>query len=141
MTTESALFSLPHGPSFRFLSEVTALDGGKSGTGLYHLHGDEAFLSGHFPDSPIMPGVLMIEAVAQLGGVVAQSDPEIPELANMRLTAVQNAKILGTIVPGETLLLVAKVTGRMGGLVMIEGSASCGEQVIMTTRLTLSGDM
>lgn len=134
-----ALQSLPHGPSFRFVDELVHLDPGHSGEGLYRVRGTEDFLSGHFPGQPLMPGVLLIEAVAQLGGVVAQSHPDIPPLEDLRLSAVQQAKILGTAVPGETVTLRAAVQGRSAGLVLIEGSASIGDQTVLTTRLTLSG--
>ena len=86
-----------------------------------------------------MPGVLLIEALAQLGGVIAQSDPAIVPLENLRLTAVQQAKILGSAVPGETLRLQARVLGRSPGLVMVEGEVKVGESVVLTARITLSG--
>lgn len=86
-----------------------------------------------------MPGVLLIEAVAQLGGVVAQSHPDIPPLEDVRLSAVQQAKILDSARPGETITLRAAVQGRSGGLVLIEGSACIGDRTVLTTRLTLSG--
>ena len=134
-----ALVSLPHGPSFRFLDDLTQLSPGKTGVGQYLLRGDEAFLEGHFPGEPLMPGALLIEALAQLGGVIAQSDPVIPPLQHLRLTAVQQAKILGSAVPGETLRVQATVLGRTPGLVMVEGEVRVGERVILTARLTLSG--
>ena len=72
---------------------------------------------------------------------VAQSHPEIPALHHLKLTAVQQAKITGSAVPGETVTLRAAVQGRQGGLVLIEGSASVGGRTVLTTRLTLSGEL
>ncbi len=72
---EKALSFLPHGPEFRFVDRVIELDPGKQGRGEYTLRGNEDFLRGHFPGAPLMPGVLVAEAGAQLAGVVAQSDP------------------------------------------------------------------
>src|SRR5205809_7944541 len=91
-----ALDALPHGVEFRFLDRLTALDPGKSGAGEYTVRGDEPFLRGHFPGAPLMPGVLLAEAAAQLAGVVAQSDPQIPPLAGLKLTALRKVKILGS---------------------------------------------
>jgi len=64
-----------------------------------------------------MPGVLLLEAAAQLAGIVAQSDPAIPPLAALKLTALRQAKILGSARPGQVVALTATVEGRMGGLI------------------------
>ena len=108
-----ALAHLPHGPEFRFVDRLIALDPGKSGRGEYTVRGDEPFLRGHFPGHPLMPGVLLIEAAAQLAGTVAQSDPEISPLLDLRLAAVRACKILGTAKPSETITLEARISGRM----------------------------
>src|SRR5665647_1339587 len=97
---QRALLALPHGPSFRFLDELLSLSPGREACGLYRVRGDEAFLPGHFPGNPMMPGVILIEAIAQLGGVVVQTDPELPAMSDLRLTGVRAAKILGAAVPG-----------------------------------------
>lgn len=136
---EQALGRLPHGKSFRFVDSLTSLDPGHEATAIYQIRGDEAFLEGHFPGNPMMPGVVLIEAIAQLGGVVAQTDPEIPEMADLRLTGVRAAKILGAAVPGETLEIRAKVEGRMGGLVQIDGEVIVNGNPLATARVTLSG--
>jgi 3-hydroxymyristoyl/3-hydroxydecanoyl-(acyl carrier protein) dehydratase len=136
----SALENLPHGPSFRFVDELTALDPGREGRGIYRIRGSEDFLTGHFPGQPLMPGVLLIEAIAQLGGVVVQTDPAIAALAELRLTAVRAAKILGAAVPGETLEIHARVEGRMGGLVQIDGAVSVAGKILASARITLSGE-
>src|SRR5882762_3762227 len=94
-----AIDVLPHGPEFRFLDRLLTLDPGKSGTGEYTVRGDEPFLRGHFPGQPLLPGVLLVEAAAQLAGTVAQSDPQIPPLAGLKLTALRSIKILGTAKP------------------------------------------
>src|SRR5579862_3362581 len=136
---EKALASLPHGPEFRFLDRLTALDPGKSGAGEYTVRGTEPFLKGHFPGQPLMPGVLLIEAAAQLAGTVAQSDPQIPPLPNLKLTALRNVKIFGTARPGESVQLQAAVKGRLGNLVQAETEARVNGHVILNAQLTLSG--
>src|SRR5579859_4623875 len=108
---DKALLHLPHGPEFRFLDRLISLEPGKMGVAEYLLRGDEPFLRGHFPGQPIFPGVLLIEAAAQLAGTVAQSDPEIPPMPGLKLTAIRSAKILGTAAPGQTIQLQAHVTG------------------------------
>ena len=136
---QHALDSLPHGRDFRFIDRLTALDPGKNGRGEYTVRGDEPFLRGHFPGEPMFPGVLLVEAAAQLAGVVAQSDPVIPPLAGLKLTALRNVKIFGTACPGEIILLEAKISGRLGNLVQAQATARVGETVCLTADLTLSG--
>lgn len=133
------LAALPHGPEFRFVDALEALDPGKSAVASYSIRGDEAFLAGHFPGNPLMPGVILIEAIAQLGGVVAQSDPTIPPLENLLLTGVRAAKILGAGRPGETLSIRAELEGRLGGMIQISGEVSVGERVLATAKVMLSG--
>lgn len=116
-----ALSALPHGPEFRFIDELVEVEAGKSAIGRWTLKGDEAFLAGHFPGQPLLPGVIMIEALAQLGGILAQSDRGEHPLKNVRLTAVRQFKILGSIPPGQTLTIHARLDGLMGGLVQVSG--------------------
>jgi 3-hydroxyacyl-[acyl-carrier-protein] dehydratase len=137
---EKALSLLPHGPEFRFLDRLTALDPGKSGRAEYKIRGDEPFLRGHFPGEPIFPGVLMVEAAAQLAGVVAQSDPAISPLAGLKLAGLRQVKILGAAKPGETLELEARITGRMGNLIQAEASAWVAGVTVVTAELTLAGN-
>lgn len=134
-----ALSSLPHGPEFRFVDHLVQLEPGKHGTGEYKVRGDEPFLRGHFPGHPILPGVIIVEAAAQLAGTVAQSDPQIPPLAGLKLTAMRGIKILGTAKPGETLRIEARILNRLGNLIQAQVSASVNEQTLMQGELTLSG--
>jgi 3-hydroxyacyl-[acyl-carrier-protein] dehydratase len=135
-----ALAALPHGPEFRFIDRLTRLDPGTSGAGEFTLRGDEPFLRGHFPGQPLMPGVLLIEAAAQLAGTVAQSDPALAPLKNLKLTAIRGAKIFGAARPGETVQLEARVVGRMGNLIQAQATAQTCGRIILQTELTLSGD-
>lgn len=136
---ERALSLLPHGPEFRFLDRLVSLLPGKEGVAEYRLKGDEAFLRGHFPGAPILPGVILVEMAAQLAGVVAQSDPAIQPLANLKLTAIRGAKILGIAQPGESITLRASVSGRMNHLIQATASADVNGRVILETMITLSG--
>lgn len=135
----NALSLLPHGPEFRFIDRLLNLIPGKEGRAEYSLRGDEAFLRGHFPGQPLMPGVLLVEAGAQLAGVVAQSDPAREPLKDLKLTAIRGVKILGPVLPGEKVDLEARVTGRMGGLVQASVAARVGDRVVLQGEVTLSG--
>ena len=137
---QNELKFLPHGPEFRFLDKVLSLTPGKEGAGEYRVRGDEAFLRGHFPGDPIMPGVLLIEAAAQLAGVVAQSDPVVAPLAGLKLTALRGVKILGAARPGDVVRMEASIIARLGNLVQAEARGWVGEALVLKGELTLSGD-
>lgn len=136
---QTSLSLLPHGPEFRFVDRLLELDPGQHGVGEYRVRGDEPFLRGHFPGEPLLPGVLLVEAAAQLAGVVAQSDPQIPPLAGLKLTAIRNAKILGTARPGEVVRFEAQVTGRLGNLIQARATASVNGHNVAEVDLTLAG--
>ena len=135
-----ALQQLPHGPEFRFLDRLVELEEGRRGIGEYTVRGDEIFLRGHFPGQPLLPGVLLLEAAAQLAGVVAQSDPSRSPMPGLKLSALRAAKITGTALPGELVRLEATILGRLGNLVQAQGRASVGERVVLEVELTLSGE-
>ena len=129
---------LPHGAEFRFVDRLTTLNPGESGEGEFTVR-DDPFLRGHFPGAPIFPGVLLVEAAAQLAGIVAQSDPKIPPLINLKLTALRNVKILGTARLGEIIQLEAHIIGRLGNLVQAQATARVAGEIVLTAELTLSG--
>ena len=135
----SALQRLPHGPEFRFVDRLISLEPGQNGVGEYLVHGNEPFLRGHFPDQPVFPGVLLVEAAAQLAGTVAQSDPNIKPLDELKLTAMRAVRIQGTAKPGQVIRLEARITGRLANLIHAQVSASIEGQPVMQAELTLSG--
>jgi len=139
-TLAKALSSLPHGAEFCFVDCLLNLERGKSGVGEYTVRGDEPFLRGHFPGQPIFPGVLLVEAAAPLTGVVAQSDPQIPPLPGLKLTAMRGIKIFGTARPGEAIRLEARILNRLANLIQAQVIASVNGQVVMQGELTLSGE-
>lgn len=135
----AALANLPHGPEFRFLDRLLSLDPGKTGVGEYLVRGTEPFLKGHFPGEPLFPGVLLVEAAAQLAGVVAQSDPHREPLAGLKLTGLRGIKLTGSARPGEIIRLEASVSGRMANLVQATTTAWVNDQVVLRGELTLAG--
>ena len=131
---------LPHGPEFRFVDRMVSLTSGVCGVGEYRVRGDEYYLRGHLPGEPILPGVLLVEAAAQVAGIVAQEDPLHPRWPRLKLTAVRAVKILGSARPGETLRIEAAITGVLGAMIQAEAEAFVAETKVLSAELTLTGN-
>jgi 3-hydroxyacyl-[acyl-carrier-protein] dehydratase len=138
---DKALAALPHGAEFRFLDRLVSLDPGRSGVGEYRVRGDETFLQGHFPGQPLFPGVLLVEAAAQLAGTVGQSDPQLGAMPGLKLTAMRGVKILGSAKPGDVIELKAEIVGRMGNLIQARTTATVAGRQVLQAELTLSGEL
>jgi 3-hydroxyacyl-[acyl-carrier-protein] dehydratase len=134
-----ALDALPHGPEFRFLDALTALVPGRSGTGVFTVPQDAPYLRGHFPGNPLFPGVLLVEAAAQLAGVVAQSDPEHPPIPGLKLAAIRAARISGSARPGESLRLEADILGRLGNVIQARVTVAVADRRVLQLELALGG--
>ena len=116
-----ALSALPHGKEFRFVDEITDLVPGQSAVGFHTVQTEAEFLRGHFPEAPLFPGVLLIEALAQLGGVIGQTRPGVEPLAGLKLTAVQKFKITGSALPGERIRIEAQLDSALGHVLQVSG--------------------
>jgi 3-hydroxyacyl-[acyl-carrier-protein] dehydratase len=121
---------LPHRPPFLFVDELLEVIPGVSARGRWHLSGDEAFFAGHFPGRPTLPGVLMVEALAQLGAVALLSDERYAGKLPL-FGGIDKARFRAQIVPGDTLELEATMdklgssAGRGSGTARIGDKVAC----------------
>ena len=100
---------LPHRYPFLMVDRVVELEEGKRAVGIKNVTINEPFFLGHFPEQPVMPGVLQIEAMAQLAGALLMKD--LKESRKLPfLMAVNNVKFRKAVVPGDQLVLEAEAT-------------------------------
>jgi 3-hydroxyacyl-[acyl-carrier-protein] dehydratase len=119
---------LAHRPPFLFVDEVLDLEPGQSARGMWRLTGEEWFFAGHFPGRPTLPGVLMCEAIAQVGAIAVLTDERFAGKLPL-FGGIDSARFRRQVVPGDTLTLeveFGRLSARAG---KGSGRARLGDQV------------
>lgn len=127
---------LPHAEPFRFVSRVVAVTEGESAEGAWAVSGGEPFFAGHFPGRPIVPGVLIAEALAQVSGL-AIPPPPAGTPTEGKLAQV-DVRFEQPVAPPAEIALRSRLTRRMGTLSLFDVTASVGPVVVARGTLTLS---
>jgi 3-hydroxyacyl-[acyl-carrier-protein] dehydratase len=121
---------LPHRPPFLFVDEVIEIAPGVSASGRWRLTGDEWFFAGHFPGRPTVPGVLLCEAIAQVGALAVLSDERFADKLPL-FGGLDSARFRRQVVPGDELILEVEMSrlsaraGRGHGRASVEGERAC----------------
>jgi len=121
---------IPHRAPFLLVSEIVELDPAVSGRGRWHLTGEEEFFAGHFPGNPVLPGVLMVESLAQLAAAVVLADGRYKDRLPL-FGGIDRARFRRQVVPGETIDLevsIGRLSARAGsghGVATVGGRVAC----------------
>ncbi len=130
MNAEQIKASLPQRFPFLLLDKVITLTD-LYAEGIKNITGDEMFFQGHFPDHPIMPGVLILEAMAQLGGTLALQYSNTPQRYNALIMKIDNAKFRQSVVPGDTLLMrVVRTSPLRHNILTLKGYSFVGDKLV-----------
>ena len=121
---------LPHRAPFLLVDELISIVPGESASGVWRLSGQEYFFAGHFPGRPTLPGVLMCEAIAQVGAAAVLADPRFAGKLPL-FGGLDKARFRRQVVPGDELLLEVQLgrmsarAGKGSGRALVDGNVAC----------------
>ncbi|MDE3179283.1 MAG: 3-hydroxyacyl-ACP dehydratase FabZ [Acidobacteriota bacterium] len=123
-TIRDILGILPHRYPFLLVDRIVDLEPGRKITGLKNVTFNEHFFQGHFPGAPVMPGVLIIESMAQVAGVLIYRDLPEKEKKLIYFTGIENAKFRRPVTPGDQLIIEMELVGRRNTFGKMAGRAT-----------------
>ncbi|MCP5430486.1 MAG: 3-hydroxyacyl-ACP dehydratase FabZ [Chromatiaceae bacterium] len=131
---------LPHRYPFLLVDRVIEVEPGKRLVAIKNVTINEPFFQGHFPSKPVMPGVLLIEAMAQATGLLAMESAEVPKEAIYYLVGVDKARFKRPVVPGDQLVFEVEVLKHRRDIwvfaaeAKVDGSAVASAEIMCTAR-------
>ena len=128
---------IPHREPFLLIDEIVELVPGERAVGRNRVTGEEWYLRGHFPGSPIMPGVLMVEALAQVGAVCGLSHPDFAGRLAL-FAGIDDVRFKRIVVPGDVLELECRITRLRGPIGKAEAEARVGGELACRGLLTFA---
>jgi UDP-3-O-[3-hydroxymyristoyl] N-acetylglucosamine deacetylase / 3-hydroxyacyl-[acyl-carrier-protein] dehydratase len=135
-TVEEIKKRLPHRFPFLLVDKIISLDE-SSIVGIKNVTFNESFFQGHFPEEPVMPGVLLVEALAQTGGLLVLSSVEEPEKYSTYFLKIDKLKFKAKVVPGDTVILKMELADVMRrGIVTMFGQAFVGNKLVLEGEMT-----
>ena len=131
---------LPHKPPMRLIDEIRELVPGQRATGARRAGAADFYFDGHFPHQPVVPAIILVEMLAQVGGLAAgaPADGRVQAPLQLRIAGLGPFKFPAAAGPGADLEARARVAGRLGGLYKIEGEVTADGLVVATGSVTLA---
>jgi 3-hydroxyacyl-[acyl-carrier-protein] dehydratase len=126
---------LPHRFPFLLVDRVEVIEEGKKARGIKNVTINEDYFNGHFPGNPIMPGVLILEALAQTGGVLMLRKPELKG-KTVLFASIKEVKFRKPVIPGDQLILNVEITRWGGRVAVMKGEAYVGNDLVTEAEMT-----
>ena len=136
-TAQEIMDNIPHRYPFLLIDTIEELEPGTRALGRKCVSVNEPFFQGHFPGNPVMPGVLIIEALAQVGAVAMLSQPDF-QGRTAYFAGIDKARFRRKVVPGDVLLLETEIIKVKGPIGIGRAVAKVGDQVAAQAELTFS---
>lgn len=137
LTTKEIMEIIPHRQPFLLVDTIEELEPGKRAVGKKCVTYNEPYFAGHFPKEPIMPGVLIIEALAQVGAVISLSMPENKGKLAI-FGGIDKARFRRKVVPGDVLTLEVELIRQKGPIAIAKAVASVDGKVAASAELTVA---
>jgi len=130
---------LPHAPPMRLIETITDLVPGERAAGSRRAAATDFYFDGHFPGHPVVPAVILVEMIAQIGGLAAGAPTAgTPSPIQLRVAGLGPFKFPAAAGPGVSLDATARVAGRLGGLYKIEGEVMADGTLVAVGSVTLA---
>ncbi|HLY59872.1 MAG TPA: 3-hydroxyacyl-ACP dehydratase FabZ [Terriglobia bacterium] len=129
---------LPHRYPFLLVDRITELEPDKRVVGLKNVTINEQFFQGHFPGMPVMPGVLIIECMAQVAGVMIYKDVEEPQDKLIYFTGIEKARFRRPVVPGDQLRVEMNLLNRRNNFGKLQGRATVDRKLAAEAVVTFA---
>ena len=126
---------LPHRYPFLLVDSLEEVEEGKKVFGYKNVTINEPFFQGHFPEHPIMPGVLIVEAMAQVGGAYTTVVDNIGEGKVTYFVGIDKARFRKPVMPGDVLRMEVAILSKRRGIYQFEGKAYVGETLVAQAEL------
>ncbi len=137
MGTKEIMEIIPHRQPFLLIDTIEELEPGKRAVGKKCVTYNEPFFAGHFPGEPVMPGVLIVEALAQTGAVAILSQPDFKG-KTAYFGAINNARFKQKVVPGDLLMLELEIVRQKGPIGVGTAKATVNGKVAVQAELTFA---